>query len=220
MVVTASAVLLLGGAVFYLLTEWNNPQTLGPLSVGNKVLNAIFCSVTMRTVGFSTFDMAGFYEPSKLFSCILMFIGGSSASTAGGIKTVTVMIILITSIQVACGRNKIQFSHRTIDQKDIYRAFSLFFIAIFTLLLCGTALCFLYPEASIADTFFTCSSALGTVGCAAIPIFELPIIGQLILILMMFLGRIGILTITLAIMVKLNQNKDLISYPKTNILIG
>ncbi len=220
LVLSTTAILLFGGTLFYLLAEWKNPLTLGSLSPAHKLLNAFFCSVTMRTVGFSTFDMAGFYDPTKLFSCFLMFIGGSSASTAGGIKTVTAAIIIITAFQVACGRNKIQFHCRTIDQKDIYRAFSLFFIGLSIILVCGTTICFLVPSAGISNVFFTCVSAFGTVGCAAVQISALPAIAQIILIVMMFLGRVGILSVTLAIMVRLNRNKDLISYPKTNILIG
>ncbi len=220
LVITTTVTLLFLGTLFYLLAEWNNPLTIGNLSFKNKLLNAFFCSSTMRTVGFSTFDMAGFREPTKLFSCILMFIGGSSASTAGGIKTVTATIIVITAFQVACGRNKIQIQHRTIDQKDIYRAFSLFFIGLSIVFLCGIVICFLTPSAGISDIFFTCVSAFATVGCAAISISALPSVAQFILILMMFIGRVGILSITLAIMVRLNRNKDLISFPKTNILIG
>ncbi len=220
MVLLMSGILLLSGTVLYLLLEWNNPQTIGSLNFGGKLLNAAFSSVTMRTVGFSTFDFSLFSEPSKIISALLMFIGGSSGSTAGGIKTVTFLVLIITAFQIAGGRNKIQFRNRTIAQDDIYRAFSLFFIACGIVLISTLAVGILTPQAKIIDIFFTCVSAFGTVGCAAYNIATMSALSQLIIILLMFMGRLGILTITLAIMIRLNRSKDKISYPKANILIG
>lgn len=220
MVLLASGVLLLTGTLAYLLLEWNNPETIGEFNFANKLLNATFSSVTMRTVGFSTFDFSQFTEPSKVISSLLMFIGGSSGSTAGGIKTVTFFILIITAFQVASGRSKIQFQKRTIGQDDIHRAFSLFFIACGIVLTSTLAVGILTPQAPLIDIFFTCVSAFGTVGCAAYSIAALSSISQIIIILLMFMGRLGILTITLAIMIRLNRSKDKISYPKANILIG
>ena len=220
MVLITSAFLLLFGTVFYLAVEWNNPQTIGNLSVGDKILNAAFSSVTMRTVGFAAFDMAHFTEASKVISSLLMFIGGSSGSTAGGIKTVTFAILMVATIQIACGRNKIQIRGRSIDQNDVHRAMSLFFIAGALVLSCTIAISLLCPEAPLLNILFTCVSALGTVGCSAYNIAAMSGICQILLILLMFLGRLGILSITLGIMVRLSRNKDKVSYPKANILIG
>ncbi len=220
MVLITSSILLLSGTLFYLIAEWNNPHTIGSMTLGGKLLNAAFSSVTMRTVGFSTFDMAQFTDPSKLVSCILMFIGGSSGSTAGGIKTVTFLVLFITAFQVAVGRSKIQFRNRSISQDDIYRSFSLFFIACGIVLVSTLLVSLLTPGASLIDIFFTCVSGFGTVGCAAYNITSMSALCQIILIVLMFMGRLGILTITLAIMIRLNRNKDKLSYPKANILIG
>ncbi len=220
MVLLFSGALLLFGMIFYLLVEWNNPNTIGELSFGGKLLNAAFSSVTMRTVGFATFDMAQFTESSKVISALLMFIGGSSGSTAGGIKTVTFLVLMITAWQVATGRNKIQFRNRTIAQDDIHRAFSLFFIACSIVLVSTITVSLMNPDGSLLDIFFTCTSAFGTVGCAAYSISSMSALSQLLIILLMFMGRLGILTITLAIMIRLNRSKDKISYPKVNILIG
>lgn len=220
MVLTMTGALLLFGTLFYLVAEWNNPNTIGKLDFGGKLLNALFNSVSMRTVGFATFDMAHFTDPSKLISVILMFIGGSTGSTAGGIKTVTFLILLFTAFQIAAGRSKIQFRKRTIEQNDIYRAFSLFFIACGIVMTSTIVVSLLTPNAPLLDILFTCASGFGTVGCAAYSITALSPLCQLIIILLMFMGRLGILTITLAIMIRLNRNKDKISYPKANILIG
>ncbi len=219
MVFVTTGVLLLFGTVFYLIAEWNNPATIGHLGFGGKLLNATFSSVTMRTVGFGTFDMAQFTDPSKLVSSLLMLIGGSSGSTAGGIKTVTFLVLVITAFQVAGGRSKIHFHNRTIAQDDIYRAFSLFFIAC-GIVLTSTLVVSMLTPGKLIDIFFTCTSAFGTVGCAAYNIAALSAVCKLIIIVLMFMGRLGILTITLAIMIRLNRSKDKISYPKTNILIG
>lgn len=220
MVLMSTAVLLVFGTVFYLAVEWNNPATIGNMSVGGKILNAAFSSVTMRTVGFASFDMAMLREPSKLISGLLMFIGGSSGSTAGGIKTVTFLVIMITAIQVACGRNKIHVHGRTIAQNDIFRAFSLLAIAVSIVFASSLVTYFLTPGAHLIDMFFNCVSAFGTVGVASYNIAAMNAAAQIILMLLMFMGRLGILSITIAIMIRLNQNKDKISYPKANILIG
>lgn len=220
MVLSTSAILLIGGALFYLIAEWNNPDTLAALDFGEKVLNATFTSVTMRTVGFATLDFSLLTEPSKVISSLLMFIGGSSGSTAGGIKTVTFLVLIITAFQVAGGRSKIQFLNRSIAQDDIYRAFTLFFFGCGIVLTSTLAISMLTPQAELIDIFFTCTSAFGTVGCAAYNIATISAICQFLIIIMMFMGRLGILTITLAIMIRLNRSKDKISYPKTNILIG
>ncbi len=220
MVLITSALLLLIGSIFYLATEWNNPDTLGNMSVGNKILNACFTSVTLRTVGFATFDMSLLTEPSKLISCILMLIGGSSGSTAGGIKTVTFMVVVFTAIQTACGRNKIQFRGREIAKNDIFRSFSLSCIAII-IVLTGTIITgIIAPNLSLLDILFTNTSAFATVGVSTCHIATLAVLPQLLLIIMMFTGRVGVLTITIGIMIHLNRNKDQISYPKANIMIG
>ena len=220
MVLVTTGCLLLFGTLFYALAEWNNSGTIADLPISSKILNALFSSVTMRTVGFSTFDMVNFTEPSKVISALLMFIGGSSGSTAGGIKTVTFLILLITASQVACGRTKIQFRNFTISREDIYRAFSLFFIACGIVLTSTILVSFLSPEIPLIDVFFTCVSGFGTVGVAACNIASLTALSKITLIILMFMGRLGVLTITLAIMIRINRNKDKISYPKATILIG
>ncbi len=212
--------LLLFGTLFYLLAEWSNPETLGNMSIGQKILNAFFTSGTMRTVGFATFDMAGLTESSKVVSAILMLIGGSSGSTAGGIKTGTVFVILITALQVAVGRNKIQFKNRTLGQKDIHRAFSLFFIACSIIGISTILLSLIEQHIPLLDLLFTGVSAFATVGVASCNVAALSSFSQLLMILLMFMGRVGILSITLSIMVRLNRAKDKISYPNVNIMIG
>lgn len=220
MVLITTAALLLFGTVAYLLMEWNNPDTIGGMRFDVKLLNALFTSVTMRTVGFATFNFGALSEPAKLISGMLMFIGGSSGSTAGGIKTVTFLILLLTASQVAVGRSKINFRGRSIDQNDIFRATSLLMIGAALVLVSSLATYFLTPGAQLIDMFFNCVSAFGTVGTAATDIAAMSMASKIILMLLMFMGRLGILSITLAIMIRLNRNMDQISYPKATILIG
>ncbi len=220
MVLLMSGALLIGGAIFYLAAEWNNPQTLGNLQIGDKILNAMFSSVTMRTVGFSTFDMSMLTEPSKIISSLLMFIGGSSGSTAGGIKTVTAFILIITALQVASGRKNIQLWEKSIDRSDILRALSLVCIGGAIIFIGTFAGYYLITDRPILDVLFTTVSAFGTVGVAAYDLSVINTAAKIILIILMFMGRIGILSITLSIMIRLNRNKDKISYPKSNIMIG
>lgn len=220
MVLWASLGLLLFGAFFYLIAEWHNPSTLGNLSPADKVLNAVFCSVTMRTVGFSTFDIGALKDPSKLISTFLMLIGGSSGSTAGGIKTVTFLIIIIAAYYTACGRKKIHLCGRTISRNDVDRAFSLFSIAVGIILTTTLLGCFLDPNADLLDLLLNYTSAFATVGVAGYSISAMSVLGKILLILLMFMGRLGILTITLAIMVRLNRDQDKITYSHANLFIG
>ena len=220
MVLWTTGSLLVFGTIFYLVAEWNNPQTIGNLSVGDKILNSLFCSVTMRTVGFSTFDIGSLTEPSKLISTFLMLIGGSSGSTAGGIKTVTFLLVVVCAYLTACGRNKVHLHGKTISGNDINRAFSLFSIAVGTILTSTILGCFLDPDAHLLDLLINYTSAFATVGVAGYTISAMSVFGKILLIALMFMGRIGVLTITLAIMVRLNRDQDKITYPKANIFIG
>ena len=153
---------------------------------------------------------------------LLMFIGGSSGSTAGGIKTVTMGIVLIAVFQIIKGNKEIDIRKRRIDNSVVSRAFALFSISGLTLLVCSFLLNFTEKASGnrLLDLAFEAFSAFGTVGLTASVTPELSHMGMVIIMALMFFGRVGITTIAFTVMMSLNAEKQSFSYPKANILIG
>ncbi|MBQ3231213.1 MAG: Trk family potassium uptake protein [Clostridia bacterium] len=219
LVLVLSAVLILGGALFIALVEWNNAEVLGNGSAGTKIIRALFQSVTLRTAGFATVDQASLSDGTKLFSMILMFIGGSSGSTAGGIKTGTVAIVLVATLAIIRGERDSNFEKRRIPSDTVRRAFALFVIGLFVVLVSGFAL-YISEGVPLNDAFFEVFSAFGTVGITVGITPSLSVFGRLLIIGLMFFGRIGIVSIMYAIMVRTNREKPPISYPVSAMPVG
>jgi trk system potassium uptake protein len=197
-VVPMTIALLIIGSLVIGLIEWNNPQTLGALPAEQRALNAVFESVTLRTAGFSALDTAALLPPSLFVVMALMFIGGASGSTAGGIKVNTFSVLLIAIISTALGRPSAEAFGRRIQHVVIYRALSvalLFIAALFTL---GFTL-ELLTQASFVDVLFESVSAIGTVGASRGITPELPDAARLAVIIAMYVGRLGPLTLVLAL---------------------
>jgi len=220
LVLCISAILIITGTFVFAVAEWNNPQTIGTASAGQKILRSMFMSVTCRTAGFATIPIGELEDASKAMSMILMFIGGSSGSTAGGIKTVTIGIVLISVFQIARGNKDINIHKRRIEPQIISRAFALTVIAAFAVLLSSFILSFTERGFSYDNVAFEAFSAFGTVGLSTGITPFLSGIGRLIIMALMFFGRIGIITITYAIMMGLDADRQSIRYPKASILIG
>lgn len=201
-VLVSTAILIFGGAILFFISEWNNPGTMGPLSYPNKIIASVFQSITPRTAGYNTIDLNSMHSDSKLLTIILMLIGGSPASTAGGIKTTTLAIVIFTIVNYVKGRQELEIYGRRISSESIKKAVSIFtmLIAIF---LTG---CFLLssfePQIDLVSVMFEVASAVGTVGLSLGITPTLGNAGKLLLILIMFAGRVGILTIVFALMQK------------------
>ena len=131
LVLSITLFLLVGGTLFFLGAEWSNPATLGPMTVGEKCLNAFFQSMTLRTAGFNVIDQGAMTDNSIVMSCILMLIGGSSGSTAGGLKTVTVWVLVMVVASGLRGRENIVFHGRTLPTQRALNAVSLFLMVSF-----------------------------------------------------------------------------------------
>ena len=215
---TLTAALTLGGALFFLGTEWSNPGTLGPMGVGEKCLNAFFQSATLRTAGFNVIDQGAMTDNSLVMSCIFMLIGGSSGSTAGGVKTVTVWVLAMVVISGLRGRENIVFRSRTLPGRRAMNAVTLFLMVTF-LFVTGSMLISLTHEATFLQAAFETASALGTVGLTTgiTPTLARP--AQALLAAMMYAGRVGILSFSIAF---LNRRKDSLNirYPEFSIMIG
>lgn len=218
LVLLVSAMLILGGALLFGILEWNNPQTLGAMPVGQKILNAFFQSVTTRTAGFAAIDQAAMTEGSKALSVLLMLIGGASGSTAGGVKMVTFLVLLLFVISRARGRSTVTVFRRTIPQGKVLDAITLISLVV-GLAFLGAVFITVTSPVGFTDALYETASALATVGLTAgvTPLLGVP--AQIMLIVFMYFGRVGILTISLGFMMG-DRAEERFHYAETNVLIG
>jgi len=218
LVLLISGILTFGGAVLFALLEWNNPGTLGGMPVGEKLLAALFQSVTTRTAGFYTIAQGSLTDASLVLTDILMLIGGSSGSTAGGVKTVTVAVLLLSIIATARGRSRVTVFHRTINPKQISDAVSVVGMAI--IIAFGGAM-FLSVSNGLPfmDCIYETISAIATVGLTTGITPSLNAVSQIIIIVMMFFGRVGIMTISLGFLLS-DRAEERYRFAETKVLIG
>lgn len=217
--VMTAALLLIGWAILFAV-EANNPATLGNMSFGDKVMNALFQSVTFRTAGFSAIDQGGLQDTSQALGCVLMLIGGSSGSTAGGIKTVTVAVLGLNVLAGFRGRSVVTIAGRSIDRRQQTSATTLTLTALLFFLF-GSMFLSLFDAIPFMDAGFEVASALGTVGLTVgiTPTLSIPC--RIFLILFMYLGRVGILSCSLAFSTHRSvAMESKIKYPVTEVMIG
>lgn len=217
--IVTSCLLILGTIVIFAL-EFNNPATLGPLSFPDKLLASFFQSTTLRTAGFATIDMASLYDPTKLIMSVFMFIGGSPAGTAGGIKTVTVAIMLLYILALVKGSDTITVMKRTIADQVVKRSLTIAMVSFFIAIL-GLFVLSITEDLSFIDLVFEIFSAFATVGLTAGVTPLLTSAGKIVIIILMYIGRIGPITMVLIFAKRYSQmkGKDII-YPQSDVLIG
>ena len=218
LVLIMSGVLILTGAALFALLEWNNADTLGLMDTPQKILNAFFQSVTVRTAGFTSVDQAALTDGSKAVSIILMFIGGSSGSTAGGIKTVTFLLLVLFVINRARGKNSVTVFRRNVPHDKIMDAATIVALVV-GLAAVGAIFITATSPVTFTDALFETASALATVGLTAGVTAGLSIPAQYMIILFMYFGRVGILTISLGFLTG-NKAEERFHYADTNLLIG
>lgn len=218
-VLVFSAVLLFGGAAVIAVMEWSNPLTLGEGSWVSKITRAFFQSVTLRTAGFAAIDQGALSDSTKLLSMMLMFVGGNSGSTAGGVKVSTFAIVFASTVSIIRGDKDVIFARRRIENDTVRRAFALVVICLFVAIFSGFVI-FAIEDVSLEDAYFEVFSAFGTVGITAGITPSLSVVSKLLLISLMFFGRIGIVSVMYAIMVRSNKDKAAINYSKINMPVG
>ena len=218
LVLTTSGALLAGGFVLTLLFEWSNPATLGGMTLPHKLLAAAFQSVTLRTAGFNTIDESALTGPSQALACVLMLIGGSPGSTAGGLKTVTAAILALSALGALRGHTSVVAFSRTIEPRSIMNAV--------TLLMAGGVLCLVgacaiagIEDAPFHQCLFEAVSAFGTVGVSMGLTPTLAAASRVILIVMMYMGRVGVLTLGVAVFMRRREPPRL-KYPDADVFIG
>jgi trk system potassium uptake protein TrkH len=197
-VIASTVVLLIGGAVLIGLIEWTNPATLGALPAEQRVLNAFFESATLRTAGFTALDTGALVESTLFVVMALMFIGGASGSTAGGIKVNTLAVLVIAIISTVKGEPSATAFGRRIKHAIVYRALAVLILALGFVFLVGLGLT-LTTEATFVQTLFEAISAFGTVGASTGITPDLSDPARLITSFAMFVGRLGPLTLVLAL---------------------
>lgn len=214
-----TAILVFGGTFFIMILEFDNPATIGNMSFGNKLLSSLFESVTLRTAGFCTIDQTGFRSASYIILCLLMLIGGSPMGTAGGIKTTTFGMLFITVASVVRGKNNTEVLKRRVSNDSIKTALSVTMITVSVL---TVAIMFLSvtEDASLKQIVFEATSALGTVGLSMNFTTCLSVAGRIIIIILMFFGRVGPVTIAIALARRKRAYNHIKDLPERNILIG
>lgn len=209
--------LIFGGAFFILLLEFNNGNTIGNFNFLQKIMASIFQSVTLRTAGFMTFSQSGLRSSTVLICLFLMFIGGSSISTAGGIKTTTIAVLVLSTRATIKGKNHLVVFRKTIPHKTVTKALAVSMVSVLVLLT-ATFLLQVVEGGSLLDVVFETTSAIATVGLSRDLTSTLHFAGKLIIILCMYLGRIG--PISMAIFFSNQKGTHLCSYPHEDITVG
>lgn len=223
-VLCSTALLIILGSIMFFILEFNNENTIGNFALHEKILASVFQSVTLRTAGFNTVPQDGLHEISQFFSCLFMLIGGSPAGTAGGMKTVTVSIILIAMISLIRGKNNVQAFGRTLPLDLLQKALTVAAAMLGVVFLATILLHFTEANSSYNHTFldllFEASSAVGTVGITTGITPHLSVAGKLIIIVCMFIGRLGPVTTIVALTIKLKGSDKSLKLPKERVIIG
>ncbi len=217
LVVIITAVLLSSGTVIILLLEYSNPGTMGNLSFGDKVFTALFTAATPRTAGFSVLDTAAMGHTTMVMLLALMFIGASPTSTGGGIKTTTFAIVFFTFVSMIRGKHEPVVYYTRFSLSQVMKAVSIIMGAIFLVFLSTIALTILENQ-DFMVIVFEVVSAFGTVGLSTGVTPELSSAAKLVLIITMYAGRIGPLTLLVAL--TRERKDDVLNYPEEHLLMG
>ncbi len=217
-VILMTFILVIGGATLMFLFEHKNPNTMASLSLWDKITNSLFAATTPRTAGFNSIPTDGMTTAGQFLTILLMFVGGSPGSTAGGLKTTTMGILLFTVICVIKGREDTEIFMKKISKDIVYKSLTLVFIGLSLIITVTMILSYTEVGASFIELLYETVSAFTTAGLTLGLTPNLSIIGKVLIIFMMYLGRVGPLTVVLALTREKRDNG--IKYPEGKILIG
>lgn len=220
-VLVTTAFLLVSGTLLIFCMEYQNPDTIGNLPLGKKIMASAFQSVTTRTAGFATFSQSQMHEESKFICCLLMFIGGSQGGTAGGVKTATMAMLLLSCITMIRGGQDIECFGRRIPIENVRTGFTVV-ITSFLVLITGIVALLVFENDSISfiDIMYEASSAIGTVGLTADLTPSLCRASQAVIMIMMYIGRVGPLTLALMFAGRVDPKYRLRQLPQERIIVG
>ncbi|MDT8400738.1 MAG: potassium transporter TrkG [Bacteroidales bacterium] len=215
-VVFTTLILIITGTVFFYLSEYNN--TLAEHNGIGKIITAFFGAVTPRTAGFNTVDTAALNTSTILIIIFLMWVGASPGSTGGGIKTSTFAISILNFLSIARGKNRLEIFRREIAESSIRRAYAIITLSILTICVSIFLVSIMEPDMEFLPVAFECFSAFSTVGLSQGVTGDLGSASRIVIIFTMFIGRMSMLTILVAIMKKIRFANY--SYPSEDILIN
>jgi len=217
--IVTTLILIFTGGLLFLLFEYNNPATIGSLGFYDKLQVSFFQSITTRTAGFATIDQQSLTAASTALSIFLMFIGGSPVGTAGGIKTVTIAVLAATAFSAIKNRDSTTMFHRNIERSTVRKAIAICGMAFLITFISTLCLAFAMPEASLPELLYEAVSATATVGLSRNLTALLSTAGKLIITATMYLGRIGPISLALALNPK-KENPNIIKNPIEEISVG
>ncbi|HSQ88995.1 potassium transporter TrkG, partial [Romboutsia sp.] len=219
-VLFTTTMLIVVGMIFILLLEYNNPDTLGSLGLGGKLLASLLQSVTTRTAGFNTIDLTTMYQSSIMIMIILMFVGASPASTGGGIKTTTLAVLVLTVKSFILGKEDIEIYERRIETSTVRKSLGIFFIGIVVVVFGTLIISVTDSEFTLVEAGFEVVSAFATVGLSIGGSPNLSTLGKVFIMMFMFMGRVGSLTIFMALASRGIKKNQPIRYPEGKIIVG
>lgn len=219
LVLTMTIILIIMGAVLTFAIEYDNPNTIGNMSFGHKMMSSLFQSVTTRTAGFATIPQQNFENASSLLYLVLMFIGGSPSGTAGGIKTATIAVLFLSLWSSVSNKQDVEAFHRRIPDNYVRKAIAVSGISLIVAFLAILGLS-ITEQADFLDVVYEATSAIGTVGLTRGITPELSQLGRIIIIITMYLGRIGPITMALAFNARKKDISNLRKLPADKILVG
>jgi len=220
-VLFCTILLIVGGTVGFAFLEWNNPATLGGMTAGDKIVNSMFQSISARTAGFNTVDLASMSSITKCMLCVLMFIGAAPGGTGGGIKVTTFSVILVTVASVVTGREDAQIFRRRIDKKTVYQALSIAMLSLGVVIFVTLVVFFNCGEIiSPLDCLYEVVSAFGTVGCSVGVTGQMHPLALIITMITMFIGRVGPVSLAISLASQRREQGKFDILPEGKISVG
>ncbi len=219
-VLITSGTLIFGGAALIFLLEHSNTETLGQLTAKGKVLSSLFQSISPRTAGMNTIDLTAMTEASQVLTVVLMFIGASSGSTGGGVKVTTIAVLWAAIRSVLMGRKDAALWKRRLSSDLVYRALTLVLLPFLSVLISTFLINGIEADVSFLEALYECTSAFATVGLSLSVTPTLSVFSKIILMFLMFSGRVGMLTISYALITDRRKRQNTLRYPEGDILIG
>jgi len=216
LMLVGTAALIVWGTVMFALLEWNNPATLGPLGIGEKLWASWFQGVTPRTAGFNTVDTGGMHDSTTMLTMTLMLVGGGSTSTAGGIKVTTLCVLLLATVAFLRRRTSLHAFGRSLGIEEVMKVLALVTISML-LVFTGLFITSISHDGEFVDLAFEVTSAFGTVGLSRGITPELDAVGRSFIILMMFFGRVGPLAVGFFLATRAVPR---VKYPAGQIYLG
>lgn len=217
---TMTGLMILLGTAFVFLLEFQNPDTIGNLPLGEKLMSSAFHSISTRTAGFASVSQSALRPGTKFFTTIWMFIGGSPCGTAGGIKTTTVAMLVLTCLNVIYGKKDTECFGRKIPVENFRTGFSVVMVAIGFLLTGMLLLTVFEPQQNFLDLLYEAVSAIGTVGLTADLTPNLGIASKVVIMCLMYIGRIGPITIALVFGTRKSTKERSRELPEQRIMVG